>query len=545
MGKYTILNCKTVLLWFSHILVAFIVGSTSACNKIKPIPEHTIFRYNEFRNITSLDPAFARNPQNIWPINQLFNGLVQLDNNLNIQGDIAQAWDIDAEGLLYTFYLRSDVQFHAHSVFGKNQTRKVIASDFTHSFDRLLDPEVGSPGGWVLQHVDQYRAVNDSVFEIRLKQKFPAFLGILTMQYCAVVPQEATRFFGKDFGRNPVGTGPFRFQKWQEEVKLILRKNHHYFETDKNGVALPYLEAVAINLIPDIQSEFMLFTQGKLDFLNSIDSSYKDNLLTADGRLQQGYKNKVEMQKAPYLNTEYIGINMDTPNLLLQSQKIRRALAIGFDRKKMITYLRNSIGYPANGGFIPKGLPGYHPKDDLNYSPEEAKALVTEFHEENPNIPLTFHLATDSNYLDLCEFLQSEWSKLGLEIKIDLMPTATLRQAKTGGKLEAFRASWIADYPDAENYLSLFFAENFSPAGPNYTHYSRAGFDSLYHVALATAEPAKRIALYQNMDHMIMNDLPVIPLYYDQAIRFTQKSVRGLKMNPTNLLDLKTVYKKP
>ena len=125
------------------------------------------------------------------------------------------------------------------------------------------------------------------------------------------------------------------------------------------------------------------------------------------------------------------------------------------------------------------------------------------------------------------------------------MPTATLRQAKTGGKLEAFRASWIADYPDAENYLSLFFAENFSPAGPNYTHYSRAGFDSLYHMALATAKPVKRIALYQNMDHMIMNDLPVIPLYYDQAIRFTQKSVGGLKMNPTNLLDLKTVYKKP
>lgn len=544
MCKYTILNRKTIQVCSYLLSCTLLLLLVFSCHKKKDIPENTVFRYNEFRNITSLDPAFARNPQNIWPIHQLFNGLVQLDKNLRIQPDIAQRWEIDSTGLIYTFYLQKNVNFHTHRVFGENKNRPVVASDFTHSFDRLRDVAVGSPGGWVLQHVHDYKALNDSIFQIRLKQKFPAFLGILTMQYCAVVPIEGTEFYGKDFGRNPIGTGPFRFQKWQEEVKLILRKNPNYFEKDAQGQQLPYLEAIAISLIPDIQSEFMLFTQGKLDFLNSIDSSYKDNLLTSEGELQPDYEDKIRMQKGPYLNTEYIGLYLDTPHTLLQSQKIRQALAMGFDREKMIAYLRNSIGFPANGGFIPKGLPGHQSNSLVRFSLERAKQLVAEFHQENPNIPLSLRLATDSNYLDLCEFLQSEWTKLGLEVQIDLMPTATLRQAKASGKLQAFRASWIADYPDAENYLSLFYSENFSPSGPNYTHFSNLQFDALYKKALGTTEIEQRKLLYQEMDKIIKEQAPIIPLYYDQAIRFTQKNISGLEMNPTNLLELKYLKKK-
>ena len=168
--------------------------------------------------------------------------------------------------------------------------------------------------------------------------------------------------------------------------------------------------------------------------------------------------------------------------------------------------------------------------------------MVQEFvltHQIKPKIKL----ATDINYLDICEYLQQELRKIGVEIQIDLMPTATLRQAKSSGKLEAFRASWIADYPDAENYLSLFYSPNFSPTGPNYTHFYSKEFDSLYTHALTFSRIEKRIPLYQEMDDLIMENYPVIPLYYDQAIRFVQNDVKGLKMNPLNLLYLKKVYK--
>ena len=145
--------------------------------------EQQVFRYNEFRNITSLDPAFARNPQNIWPIQQLFNGLVQLDDSLNIQPEIAQAWEISADGKTYTFSLREDVYFHSSAVFGSDKTRAVTAKDFVFSFDRLKDDKTGSPGGWVLQNVKRYTATDKHTLQIELKQAFPAFLGLLTMRY--------------------------------------------------------------------------------------------------------------------------------------------------------------------------------------------------------------------------------------------------------------------------------------------------------------------------------------------------------------------------
>ena len=286
----------------------------------------------------------------------------------------------------------------------------------------------------------------------------------------------------------------------------------------------------------------MLFSQGKFDFLNSIDPSYKDELLTSKGTLQASYQEKINLQKGPYLNTEYIGFYLDSDNPALQSKDIRKAINIGFDRVKMITYLRNTIGFPALEGFIPKGLAGKTTKTFNEYQPELARTLVKQFVEAT-NIQPTIRLATDINYLDICEYLQRELQKIGITVVIELMPTATLRQAKSSGKLEAFRASWIADYPDAENYLSLFYSANFSPGGPNYTHFKQAAFDTLYEAALLRSALKERVDLYQQMDEMIMNYYPVVPLYYDQAVRFVQKDVKGLEMNPLNLLYLKSVYK--
>ena len=511
------------------------------CSKSIEVDTQQVFRYNEFRNITSLDPAFARNPQNIWPIQQLFNGLVQLDDSLNVIPEIAKRWEIDSTGKVYTFFLKENIFFHPAPQFN-GEERKVIASDFTYSFDRLRDVKVGSPGGWVLQQVEDYKAINDTVFQILLKQAFPPFLSLLSMRYCSVVPHEVVEDSNHEFRKHPIGTGPFKFKAWEEDIKLVLRKNPNYFERDDKGIQLPYLEAIAVSFLPDIQSEFMLFSQGKFDFLNSLDPSYKDELLTPLGELQAQYKGEITLQKGPYLNTEYIGFYLESDNPALQSKKIRQAINIGFDRKKMITYLRNTIGFAAEEGFIPLGLAGRSKTKHSQYQPEKARELVNAFIEEHKSQP-KIRLATDINYMDICEYLQQELKKIGIDIEIDLMPTPTLRQAKSSGKLEAFRASWIADYPDAENYLSLFYSPNFSPGGPNYTHFYSAKFDSLYTNALSINSFEKRTNSYREMDELVMQNYPVVPLYYDQAVRFLQSNVKGLEMNPLNLLQLKRVYK--
>ncbi len=518
---------------------------TIACqNEPTKFDDSQVFRYNEHSNVSSLDPAFAKKQADIWPIHQLFNGLVQLDDSLKVRPDIAESWTISEDGKTYNFNLRNDVYFHEHELFGIDSTRVVVARDFQYSFNRLLDPNVASPGNWVLQNVESFEAQSDTTFTISLKKPFPPFLGLLTMKYCSVVPEEIVTHYGNDFRSKPIGTGPFKLKLWEENTKLVLRKNKYYYEKDLIGRSLPYLEAVAITFLPDKQSEFLQLVQGNIDFLSGIDASFKDDILTIDGRLSNRYSEDLMMTTGAYLNTEYLGFKMDVnSDYPTSNHLLRKAINYGFDREKMILYMRNGIGTPAVHGFIPKGLPGFNNLKGYSYKPLKAKELVDTYKKETGDKNPTIAISTNSQYVDLCEYIQRELEKTGLKVAIDVIPPSTLRQSKANGKLPIFRASWIADYPDAENYLSLFYSKNFAPNGPNYTHFKSEVFDNLYEEAFVTVSDENRYNLYEQMDSIIIKEAPVVPLYYDAVVRFSQKNIVGLGMNPINLLTLKNVSK--
>jgi peptide/nickel transport system substrate-binding protein len=249
------------------------------------------------------------------------------------------------------------------------------------------------------------------------------------------------------------------------------------------------------------------------------------------------------MIRGPYLNTEYLGFYLDSKSHEIQSELIRKAINYGFDRKKMMIYLRNGIGNPANGGFIPIGLPGHEESIGFTYQPEKAKQLVEQFKKEsgisNPEITLT----TTNNYLSFCEFIQQELKKTGLTINVDVMPEATLRSGRSNGKIDMFRSSWVADYLDAENYLSIFYSKNFAPKGSNYFHFKNELVDSLYNKAFTITNIEERKHLYTTMDSLAMDKAIMVPLFYDEVVRFTRKNVKGLGINPINLLDFKKVKK--
>ncbi len=502
---------------------------------------HLVFRYNEHSDITSLDPAFAKDQRNIWAVHQLYNTLVSLDNDLNLKPELAKSWVISENGLTYTFRLREDVYFHQNDIL-PNTKHKLIAEDVVYSLQRLTNPQLASPGSWIMKPVESIKSIDEHTLQIKLNQNFPAFLGLLSMKYCSVIPEEVKT--GKiDFRENPIGTGPFQFKRWIPQEKMVFRKNPLYFEEDKNGEQLPYLEAIAITFLPDKQSEFMQFIQGNLDFMSGLDVSYKDELLMSDGRLNPKYEDKISLKKSPYLNTEYVGFFLADSTSNIYHKNLRKALNYGFDRKKMLKYLRNGIGIPANQGFIPKGLPGFSHLNGFNYQPEKAKNLISEYKnqtgDQNPEITIS----TNAQYVDLIEFIQAEMQELGVRVNINVLPASTLRQKRSAGQLDAFRASWIADYPDAQNYLSLFYSENKSPNGPNYTHFESKPYDSLYEAALETHQVKKRVFIYKQLDSLIIENASIIPLYYDEVIRFKHHNIKGLGINPVNLLDLKKVYK--
>ena len=507
---------------------------------------HKIFKYNEAAGLLTLDPIYAKDQPHIWACNQLYNTLVSFDDDMNIVPSVAKEWTVSDDGLTYRFLLRDDVLFHSDSCFGGG-VRKVVADDFVYSFNRLLDKKNSSPGTWVFSNVRHdddgyaFRAINDSVFEIELSRSFPAFLGILSMSYASVVPFEAVDYYGVNFGRHPVGTGPFKFQYWKEGVRLVMRKNPGYFEMI-DGTRLPYLDAVSISFLIDKQVAFMEFVKGKADFMSGVDARYKDELLTRDGNLKAKYHDRFYMVRQPYLNTEYLSFFVDTQEERENKERsaaLRKAISYSVDREKMLRYLRNGIGKPGNSGIIPAGLPGFDSLGTIGYRFDMSKAysLVEEYQLQGSEITLY----TTKEYIDIAKFVQSSVSEVGIVCRVEEMMPAALREKRAKCSLPFFRSSWIADYPDAENYLSLFTSENFAPDGPNYTHYSNDTYDALYKKAMGSNDVEERVALYHQMDSIMMSDAPVVVLYYDEVLRFVNKRVSGFNGNAINMLNLKTV----
>ena len=521
---------------------------TAGCGRQQDDDENlAIFKYNESAGILTLDPIYAKDLPHIWACNQLFNSLVAFDDKMNLVPMVAKSWDISEDGLRYTFHLRDDVQFHEDKCFDEltAKSRFVTAHDFVYSFNRVVDKTLNSPGLWIFSSVkhndDQYAftALDDTTFQIELSKPFPPFLGILSMTYASVVPHEAVEYYGDDFRSHPVGTGPFHFQYWKEGVKLVFRKNPNYFELDAAGERLPYIDAVSISFLIDKQVAFLEFIKGKFDFMSGIDARYKDELLTYDGNLRKKYEDKIELITEPYLNTEYFSFFID-PNDPLgpdRARALRQAVSLCIDREKMMRYLRNGIGEPGTGGMIPVGLPGHSNTIGYSYDLKRAQRLVADNHLQGHLLQLT----TVADYADIGKFVQSQVEQIGLQCKMEVMPPATMRSMRNNGSLPFFRSSWVADYPDAENYLSLFTTSNFAPSGPNYTHYTNPKYDKLYDKALLCNDLQERAKYYTEMDSLMMQDAPVVVLFYDEVLRFVNKRVKDMGSNPTNLLDLRRV----
>lgn len=527
------------------ILLAALVLLSSCYSGEKE--EKAIFHYNETTGVASIDPAFAKNQSIMWVVHQLYNTLVEVDSNLHIVPSLAKRWEISEDKKTYTFFLRNDVFFHDDPCFPSGKGRRLTAADVAYSFSRLTDKATASPGAWVfngkVDSIEAFNAIDDTTFQLKLVRPYNPILGILSMQYCSIVPKEAVEKYGPDFRRHAVGTGPFQFVAWEEGQAMVLKKNPVYFEKDSSGRRLPYLDGVKVSFYDSKATEFLLFRQGKLDFINDIDASFKDEVLTKNGTLRKDWQNKISLHTHPYLNIEYFGILVDEKNPLVASsplrlQKIRQAINYGFDRQKMVLYLRNSLGIPATSGFVPAGLPSFDSVavKGYNYNPQLARKLLQEAGINRGNAP-AIKLYTIPIYSDIASYIARQLEEIGLNVQVDVVQKSLLLDLTSNSRALFFRGSWIADYPDAENYLSVFYSKN--PAPPNYTRYKNPAFDALFEKAIAETNDSLRYQLYKEADRLMISDAPVVPLWYDVAVHLVQPNVSGFEPNALNLLELR------
>jgi len=527
--------------------IAAVLGLCSCSHRRQE--EKMVFRYNQISGMETLDPAFAKSLAIMWGTHFIYNTLVEVDSGLRLVPSLASRWEVTPDGLRYTFHLRNDVYFHDNEAFPGGRGRKMTAADVVYSFNRLIDPATASAGAWIfngrVREKDPFLAPDDSTFLLFLKEPFRPLPQILSMQYCSVVPREVVEKWGKDFRNHPCGTGPFLFRYWDEGNMLVLHRNPRYWEKDEQGTSLPYLDAVQVSFNDTRAMEFLLFNQKKIDFINGIDGSMKDMILTREGNLRPEFRDRINLEKKRYLYTEYLGFVIDTTHPAIRHhpvrlKKIRQAINYAIDRKKIVTYFRNGVGVPARG-FIPEGMPGAMERGGYEYDPGKALQLLAEAgFPEGRGLPPIVLTAPDV-YVDICNFVAAQLNEVGIRTQVQVMLMGLLRQMMTKTQLPFFKAGWVADYPDAETFLACFYGG--FPAPPNYTSYRNARFDHWYRESLRAQSDSLRFRLYSLMDSIVSSDAPVVPLYYDELLHFTQKNIRGFQSNALNIIDLRRVRK--
>lgn len=525
--------------------ILFLLLLCACGSKEKSTESKAIFHYNQPNPITSLDPAFAKTQNNYWVCDHLYNQLLDLDDSLRIVPEVAKSYLASDDGLIYTFYLRDDVFFSDNPCFPNSKGRKLTSKDVVFSFQRLLDIKLSAPGRWIfvdkVDSLEAFSSIDDTTFQLKLRKPFSPLLSLLTMHYCSIIPFEAVEYYKEQFRENPVGTGPFVLNRWVDRQGMFLKKNLNYFRK-----GLPLLDGIRISFIEDRNTAYLEFMKKRIDYFSGVHSSFAPQLINKNGNLREDRKHLLQLVRGQYLNTEYLGIN--STNLpkshALHNKYVRQALNLSIDRELMIKTFKYGIGSPSNKGFIPPGLSGFDDSELKGYSylPDSARKLLLNAKYENLSKgDKQLIVYTNKDYLDLITFITRQWQEIGIQVQIELLETATLREKMRSGELSLFRASWIADYPDEESFLTVFYGSNSAP--PNYTRFKNVEYDKYYTMAIEETDANKRLEYYKKMNRIIVEESPVIFLMYDQIALFCRNNIQGIVPNPINLLKLEKVTK--
>lgn len=524
-----------------------------------------IFKYNSSQGIENLDPVMCSNYDSGWPLQQMCEGLVTYSKDMHLEDLLASSHKISDDGLIYTFIIHKGIFFHDNPCFPGGKGREVKAADFKFCFERVCDPRTKTRGAWVfrdriqgaleylnsikenkfdVKEITGIRCPDDTTLTITLKQPFAPFLSILTMPYGFVYPKEAVEFYKDNFGYNPVGTGPYRFVKWDPDKELVMEKNPAYHEKNKIGEPLVYLDGIKITFTKSSETAFLDFTDGKLDYYDP-SPEVLSQITDEQGKLKPDYD--FDIVKQPWLNTVYLAIQLDRSmpggvnNILSENKKLRQAINYAIDREKLIKYVLKFRGIPGTNGPIPVGMPGFSP-DVIGYSFDKQKAaeLLTEAgYPGGKGLSLKLTVSNDDTQKLIGETVQAQLKDIGIDVQLDFMQASTLRSSQVGGELAFWRANWGADYFDPENFMALLYSKNKTPNGPNYTHYSNPKVDELYDMAMKETNFEKRKQMYIEAQKIVLDDSPWIILYYNEIIYLKNKRVQDMYIDGLNTMILK------
>ena len=535
-----------------------------------------VYRINELENIRSLDPVGINDVVSHHVAHQIYDLLVDLDTSLNLIPQLATRWEITEDGLLYTFHLKKGPKFQDNACFPDGKGREFNANDVKFSFDRVCDPRTGTLGfDYYKNHVEGakeyfdevsaarkenrepkingvsgYIVKDDSTFQIKLKKPFGPFIYYLTLAYAYVVPKEAVSKYGKDFFQNPVGTGPFIFVDWKPDLELNLKKNQNYWEKDKSGNQIPYLDGVKFKFLKEVSQQFLEFRNGNLDESYRLPNESFKEIVTPEKTLKPEFE-KFKLQKVPSLAIQFYGFL--TTGKIFNNEKVRQAFNYAIDRNKILKFVLNGQGYMgAIYGIVPPSMPNYDVKSIKGYDfdLDKAKKLMEEAGYPGgkgfPDAVLQINSGGDRN-IQLAESIQSMLKEIGVNMKLNIIQFAQHLDNIDAGRADFYRLGWIGDYPEPENFLNLFYGKNV-PKDPtaispiNSTRYQNPEYDALFEKAIATTDQAARYDLYRQAEQIAISQAPMMFIYYDEDYRMLQSYVNGYALDAMHRVNFRYLW---
>ena len=537
--------------------------------------------YGSTSRIRGFDPVKAGDVASSLAASKIYEGLVEyayLDRPYHIQPLLAESLpEISEDGLTYTFKIRPNIFFQDDPCFTKTggKGRELVAEDFVYAIKRVADMKNASTGFWAfndrLAGLDEWRATTagdapsdyDAEVEglrapdrytlvMKLKRPYPQLLWILTMHYAFAIPREAVEFYGREFVNHPVGTGPYLLKNYRQNYRYEFVRNPKWAETKREerypqhgapddppelladaGRPLPFIDRIVQYVVDDSTTEWLMFLTGAFES-SGVSRDNWDVVITKDRLLTPELSRRgVRLLSAPTLTIFYIGFNMDDPvvgrgadeDQSLKNKKLRQALTCAFDTESYIRFHNNRITRPA--GPIPPGMAGYEDKPSpFPFDVERARKLLAEAGYPDGRDPktgrrlqLTLEMGSGDNpeFRQAAELVASFMERIGVVLKPSYNNWPTFLEKMERRQMQLFSLGWVSDYPDAENFLQLFYGPNQSP-GPNHCNYANAAFDALYEKARVMQDTPERTELYKRMADIVVEDCPWIftanPLAY-------------------------------
>ncbi len=512
-----------LLLLFLLCLLPVASGPTAAQERAREhLTDGGAYRRPLGNDPVTLDPARISDIYGRSVAQQIFDGLVQFDQTLTVMPALAQHWKASRDGLTWTFMLRKGVKFH--------HGREVTADDVIYSFTRIVDPRTKSEAADLFLGIKGARefregkasqisglvALDRQTVQVTLVEAFAPFVSVLAVGHAKIVPKEIVEREGEAFGNHPVGTGPFKFVRWERGKEIVLAANPEYFDGP------PRLSRVVYRIFQGDPWEAMYeeFRRGNLE----------DSPIPAQGYRRILLEGQHVYVKRPMFSLRFYGLN--TQVRPLDDRRVRQALVYAVNREAIIEEVllgRFALAH----GILPPGTPGFNPRlRGYPYDPERARELLAQagYPAGRGLPPITVWSSVRlEQLLREQEQMKRSWETVGIRADFKYLTDWPSYSRMLGeGRLPVFLYAWYADVPDPDNFLFKLF---YSRSPRNFFGYANALVDDLLLQARRQTDAQRRVELYRRAEEMILEDAPLIPVMYHTYERLFQPYVKSVEVN--------------